>query len=129
MGDIFRRCFTISGNFFNISSTSVSVLYLENENRIDPCALSNGTDIAFITCDGSSEPDAHAEPDDADIAYSLSMSSIASPSMPANEILLVLGRRLDSPPLMDVFGMELIISFSNRSLIALTRVFSSIILF
>ena len=49
------------------NSTSASVLNLPTLNRIDPRAWVGLSPIAFNTCDGSSEPDAQADPLDAQI--------------------------------------------------------------
>ena len=61
-----RRLATIPGKTSKMRSISSSVVYRLKLNRTLPWMAVNGTRIAVKTCEGSSEPEVHAEPlDDA----------------------------------------------------------------
>lgn len=71
-GDRRRRFATMPGNTSRMRSTSASVLQRPKEKRTDPCTAVNGIFMAVSTCEGSSEPEVHADPLDAQIPASLS---------------------------------------------------------
>ena len=64
------------------------MLYLPIEILKEPCAISCGNPIASNTCDGSSEPEVHALPLDAQIPFKSKFNNKLSPSINLNEILL-----------------------------------------
>ena len=105
----------MAGNSFSTKSISASVVWSESENRIDPCANWNGTPIARSTCDGSNDPDVHAEPDEAQTPKSFKYIKIDSPSMYPKLILVVLGTRWAGSPFTLTSGTEAKIPFSNLS--------------
>lgn len=76
-----------------------------NVTRNDPCAISLDNPIATNTCDGSNEPDVHAEPDEAHIPFKSKFSNNASPSTPINDILAFPGKRLVLCPFNLTFGI------------------------
>ena len=50
------------GSFSITISISASVVFLPSEKRTVPCANRGGRPSAARTCDGSIDPDVHAEP-------------------------------------------------------------------
>ena len=54
----------------------------------------SGKPIAFRTCDGSDEPEVHAEPLEAHIPFSSNLNSRAEPSINSNEKLAFPGSLL-----------------------------------
>src|SRR5260370_9355204 len=88
-----RKFSIIPGNADNIVSTSSSVLSLPSVRRRLPCANSTGRCIASSTCDGSTEPEVHAEPVEAAIPSRSRLSRIDSPSTPSKTKLALLGKR------------------------------------
>jgi len=65
----------------------------DSESLSDPCAISCGSPIASSTCDGSSEPDVHAEPEEPAIPLKSSSSSSPSPSMNRKQRFALPGSR------------------------------------
>src|SRR5205085_10265579 len=93
------RSFSIMpGRAFSTVSTSVLVFALPSVRRRLPCASSTGMPIAISTCDGSTEPEVHAEPVDAAIPSKSRLSRIDSPSTPSKQKLALLGSRLVGCP-------------------------------
>ena len=68
-------------------STSSFVLSFPNVVLNAPCARFSFKPIAINTCDGSKEPDVHAEPADAHIPYASRFNSNCPASIPSNDIL------------------------------------------
>ena len=60
---------------------------------MEPCAAVNGTPMARSTCDGSSEPEVQAEPEEAQMSYWFMCRRMASPSTNSKLMLAVLGSR------------------------------------
>ena len=83
----------IWGILLIVKSTSSCVLYRLRLKRIDPCAAVKGTPMARITCDGSSEPEVQADPDEAAMPASLRWYRMDSPSMYWKLMFVVLGSR------------------------------------
>src|SRR5947209_19054600 len=89
-----RSFSTIPGRVDNTVSISSSVFALPSVRRRLPCASSTGMPIAISTCDGSTEPDVHAEPVEAAIPSRSRLSRIDSPSTPSKQKLALFGNRL-----------------------------------
>lgn len=53
----------------------------------DPCAISCDNPIARRTCDGSNDPDVHADPLEPQIPFASKFSNKDSPSINSKEIL------------------------------------------
>src|SRR3989339_1717546 len=103
------------GNFSSTKSTSASVLYTLRLKRIEPCAAVKGTPMARITCEGSSDPEVQADPEEAQIPKRSRWSKIASPSTYSKLILVVLGKRRVLCPLSRELGMLASSPFSSLS--------------
>ena len=95
---------------------SASVVNLESENLMVPCAAVNGMPMAFMTCEGSSDPEVQALPLDAQIPYSLSLRRMPSPSTNWKAMLLVLAERLSGSPVTKQSGTFARMPCSRRSL-------------
>ena len=73
-----------------------------NSDRVslsEPLSISSDTPIALSTCDGSSFPLEHADPEDAHTPRISSPSTRDSPSTPENETLTLPHSRGEIPPL------------------------------
>jgi hypothetical protein len=64
-GDNTLNLATMSGSRFSTQTTSSIVLSRDSENLIAPRSAVAGTFMARSTCDGSIEPDAQADPNEA----------------------------------------------------------------
>ena len=73
--------------------------------RIDPSVRAWGRPIAFSTCDGSSVPDEHADPDDTAMPARSRPISSDSASTRSMLMLVVFGTRGDAAPLRSVPGI------------------------
>src|SRR3990172_5015299 len=60
----------IGGRCSIMKSTSYMVLYRLKLSLTEPCTAVKGTPIALSTCEGSKEPEVHAEPDEAQMPFS-----------------------------------------------------------
>ena len=103
--------------------TSSSVLSSQSESRKDPCATSCGRPMASNTCDGSREPEVHAEPEEAQTSLSSSKSNRLSPSTPSKQKLTFPGRRFSFVPFSAPCGI-----FSSPA-ISSSRNFNSFFVF
>src|SRR5436190_24085882 len=90
---------TSGGNTSSTRSTSASVLAVPKLNRIDPSVRGWGRPIALRTCEGSSEPDEQADPDDTAMPARSSPISIDSASTRSMLTFVVFGTRGDAAPL------------------------------
>ena len=89
---------TVSSSSRVFSSLSVS--------RSDPRARSLDNPIASSTCEGSTAPEVHADPADAQICAMSSMISMVSPSMSAKLKFTLFGRRLVRWPFSATSGIS-----------------------
>jgi len=124
-GDMLRNLSIIDGISRTTAATSSSVVYRLRLNRVELCAIVYGTPMARMTCEGSSDPVVHAEPDDAAMPFSSSISRMASPSMNSKLMLVVLGRRSVGWPFRLAPVQRARSSRSSVSRSVRTRVFSS----
>ena len=76
-----------------------------NVTLSEPCAISCGKPIAKSTCDGSSEPDVHAEPLEAHIPLASKYKSNDSPSINLNDILAFPGNLFVLCPFILISGI------------------------
>src|SRR2546422_8204188 len=88
-----RTFWTILGRTATVASTSSRVLSLPNENRSAATPSSRGTPIAVSTCDGSTAPVEHAEPEEQAIPARSRCISRASLSVPGIDTLVMCGAR------------------------------------
>ena len=86
-----------------MSSFSISSF---NVRRRDPCAISCGRPIASNTWDGSSDPDVHADPLDAQIPFISSLIRSDSPSTNWKLKLALFGRRSVLCPFRRQYGIS-----------------------
>ncbi len=82
-------------------STSAVVFSRESEKRTAPCAEVNGTFMARSTCEGSIEPDAQAEPDEAAIPCWFRRRRMESLSRCSKAMFSVLGTLSSRSPTTD----------------------------
>ena len=75
------------------------MLCFPNENLIEPCASSSGSPSDNKTCEGSNEPDEHAEPDETAIPARSRLKSIDSPSINLKEKSAFAGNLFSLGPL------------------------------
>ena len=73
------------------ASISASVVFLPREKRTVPCAKRGGKPSAARTCDGSIEPEVHAEPVETQIPSISNRKMRLSPSTFSKEMLSVPG--------------------------------------
>ena len=99
---------------------SSSLVSSESVILTEPCAISCGSPMASSTCDGSRDPEVHADPDDAHIPLRSSMIRSDSPSTNLKLKFALFGSLIRRSPLSFVWG----ISSSTRS-ISLSRSFVS----
>ena len=92
-GDIILSRSTMSGAPQERFSHPICV-FLPSVSRRLPWACSCFIPSDIRTCDGSSEPDVHALPDDAQIPCISSSRIIDSPSIPSKDTFTLFGRRL-----------------------------------
>ena len=100
---------------------SASVFAAPRLKRIDPSVRAWGRPIAFRTCDGSSVPDEHADPDDTAMPARSSPISSDSASTRSMLMLVVFGTRGDAAPLRSVPETLDSTPASSRSRSALNR--------
>ena len=74
----------------------------ESDSRKEPWAISWGRPMASSTCEGSSEPEVQAEPEEPAMPIRSSDRSSASPSMKRKQTLTLPGRRCSGWPLSRV---------------------------
>src|SRR5207237_5285247 len=84
---------TILGSAPTTASTSSAVFCLPNENRRAATPSSRGTPMAVSTCDGSTAPVEHAEPEEQAIPARSRCISSASLSVPGIDTLVTWGAR------------------------------------
>ena len=104
-GDMPRKYSTTSGTASRMRSISSSVFHSHRLRRSEPCATSCGRPMASSTWLGSSEPDVHALPDDAQMPFASRKSSRLSPSTPSKQKLTLPGRRFTGSPLSALCGI------------------------
>ena len=85
-GDMERSRSIMGGRISRIYSTSSIVFSSPRERRSDPCAISWGRPMARSTWLGSSEPEVHAEPEEAQIPFISSSRRSDSPSIPSKAV-------------------------------------------
>src|SRR4029077_18553251 len=86
------------------ASTSSMVLSLPKENRSAAMPSSRGTPIAVSTCDGSTDPVLHADPDEQAMPARSRCISRASLSVPGIETFEMCGARSACQPLITASG-------------------------
>ena len=96
-----------------MASTSPMVLSRSRVRRKEPWATSWGRPMASSTWLGSSEPEVHADPEEAATPLSSSSSSSDSPSMPSKQKLTFPGNRRPLSPFRAAWGIA--DSFSMRA--------------
>ena len=79
------------------SSSASEIVPRPSENLRDPCASAGDSPIAVSTCEGVSDPDAHAAPVETRIPARSSAISSASPSAPSKQRLRCSARAAPSP--------------------------------
>ena len=104
-GDMPRKYSTTSGTASRMRSISSSVFHSHRLRRSEPCATSCGRPMASSTWLGSSEPDVHALPDDAQMPFASRRSSRLSPSTPSKQKLTLPGKRFTGSPLSALCGI------------------------
>ena len=85
--------------------SSSFVLSFPNVVLNAPCVRFSFKPIAINTCDGSKEPDVHAEPAEAHIPYASRFNSNCPASIPSNDILAFPGNLFTLSQFNLIFGM------------------------
>src|SRR5256886_14771164 len=112
---------TIRGSTAISASTSSVVFSLPNENRSAATPSSRGTPMAVSTCDGSTAPVEHAEPEEQAIPARSRCISSASLSVPGIDTLVTWGARRPCAPLITASGTTTSSRRSSSSRSAATR--------
>lgn len=106
----------MSDNVFIRKSVSSGVLFLPNETRTELLAFASPIPIAVKTCDGVTEPEAHALPAEMQIPAKSRFIIILSAETPGNVTEEIEQQRSADSPLIIASGKSDLIADSKRRL-------------